>query len=285
MSRFTWIRVAGLMGLLLGTLPAIAASGDWPTPKFSRVMVVILENTDESDAYKLPFLGQIAREGAYLQNFFAIRHPSQPNYIALTSGSTHRVASNDNVNLDVRHLGDLLEAKGLSWKAYAEGYPGDCFLGATYRRFVRKHVPFLSYVNVQKNRERCAKVVNAGELRRDIESGTLPAFSLYIPDNDNNGHDTSPEYADRWAQRTVGPWIKDPRFMKDMLLVLTYDEGSERGTNQIYALLYGDSVKSGSRSSARYSLYDLLRTVEANFGLGTLGQEDSRAAPISGIWR
>lgn len=134
--------------------PAAPASPAAAPPPFQRpnvkhVIVVVLENEDAADAYRQPFFVALAAKGASFQNFFALTHPSQPNYIGLTSGSLHGVDTNDPVDLNVRHLGDLLEAKGLEWKVYAEGYPGKCFRGAhagmrSDGEYVRRHVPFLS---------------------------------------------------------------------------------------------------------------------------------------------
>jgi hypothetical protein len=78
----------------------------------------------------------------------------------MTSGSTQKVAGDGPVTLAVQHLGDLLEAKRMTWRQYAEGFPGNCFLGQSSGRYVRHHAPFLSYQDVQTNPERCANAVN-----------------------------------------------------------------------------------------------------------------------------
>jgi hypothetical protein len=97
---------------------------------FDRVITVIFENKNYADAIKLPFFAELARSGAHFTNFMGITHPSQPNYIALTSGSMNNVTGDGVVNLNVNNIVDLLEAQGMSWKVYAEDYPGNCFVGA-----------------------------------------------------------------------------------------------------------------------------------------------------------
>ena len=67
-----------------------------------------------------------------------------------------------------------LEEKGYDWRVYAEGFPGNCFLGASRGKYARKHVPFLSFQNVQSNPARCAKVVEARQFDSDIAAGQLP---------------------------------------------------------------------------------------------------------------
>jgi phospholipase C len=249
-------------------------------------MTVVLENTNYEDALRQPFLASLARRGALLTHFTAEAHPSQPNYIALISGSTLGVTSDGNVSLDERHVGDLLEANGLHWKVYAEGYPGNCFLGAAAGAYVRKHVPFLSFKNVQNDRARCARIVNASELASDVRDGTLPEYSLYVPDLKNDGHDTGVAYADRWLSATFGPLLQDPRFTKDLLFIVTFDEskGYIFGGNHVATILLGEAVAPGTILDAHYDHYGLLRLVEDGFGLGSLGQGDAHAAVITG-WK
>ncbi len=255
------------------------------TPAFKKVFVIVLENTAAVNALKQPYLKSLLQTGAYLNKFFAVSHPSQPNYIAMTSGSTNGVPGDGNVTLAVQHLGDLLEAKSMTWREYAEGFPGNCFLGATSGKYARKHAPFMSYKNVQSNSARCANTVNAAQLDQDIADGKLADYSLYVPDLNDDGHDTGVGFADKWLQKTFDPKFKDPRFMTDMLVVVTFDEDDNRHGNNIYTVLLGDIVLPGTKSEIRYDFFSLLRTIEETFALGTLGKNDAKAPPISGVWK
>ena len=256
-----------------------------PAAAFKKVMIVIFENTDYKKALEQPFFAKLAHEGGLMTRFFAETHPSQANYIALTSGSTQGVSGDGLVDLNVKHIGDLLEAKGKTWKVYAESYPGGCFLGAQSDTYVRKHNPFVSYKNIQNNPSRCANIVNGAELTQDIQRSSLPDFSLYIPDLNNDGHDTGVEYADQWFSKFFGPILQDRHFIQDMLFVTTFDESGWFGGNQIYTSFYGDSIVPGSTSNNRYDHYSLLRTIEDALGLGTLGLDDAKASAISGVWK
>lgn len=125
---------------------AIPRSGKY----FDRVIFVVFENTNYSDVIKQDFFAKLAVSGANFTNFMAITHPSQGNYVALTSGSLNGVKNDNNVDLNVYSVVDLLESKGLTWKVYAENYPGNCFIGNYSNGYVRKHNPFISYLNIQK---------------------------------------------------------------------------------------------------------------------------------------
>ena len=270
--------VFALLGLLF-PLTAAASSAS-----FKKVFIVVLENTNSTTAHSQPFLRQLARDGADLTGFVAESHPSQGNYIALTSGSLNGVRSDWNVDLDVQNIADLLEAKGKSWKAYAEQYPGNCFQGSSDGDYVRKHMPFISYVNIQQRPERCAKLVNATQLDSDLAAGQLPDYSFYVPDIKNDGHDTGAAYADNFMRQRFGALLHDSRFMKDMLFIVTFDE-SAGGPNGIYTTFYGDSVQPGSAFSAPSSHYSILRMIEDAWQLGSLNQLDAQASVITGIWK
>jgi hypothetical protein len=252
-------------------------------PSQKHVFIVVLENTDASSALQQPFLSQLASRGALLTNYNAITHPSQPNYIGLTSGGTQGIADDNNHTVDVRNIADLIEEKGLTWKSYAEGYPGGCNLSASVGTYYRKHEPFLSYQNIQSAPARCANIVNSSQLAKDIAAGTLPNYSFYVPDINDDGHDTGVAYADNWLSTTFSSLLNDPNFMKNNLFIVTFDEGDQ--ANLIYTVLYGDSVQAGATSSQATGHYGLLTTIEQYLGLGSLGQADATAQPITGIWK
>jgi acid phosphatase len=249
----------------------------------SHVFVIVLENTDAAAAIRQPFLARLIREGASLRNYHGIAHPSQANYIAMTAGATYGVTNDNAVTLDVHHLGDLFEQNGRTWKAYVESYPGNCSLAGT-RLFVRHHVPFLNFRNVQSDRARCtAHVVASTQLLADVAAGALPNYALFVPNNQNNGHDTSVVFADRYLENQFGPLLSDPRFTRGLLLVITFDESASYDRNDVLTVLWGERVRRGSTSDLYYDHYSLLRTIEDLFGTGTLGQRDDVARPIADV--
>lgn len=254
-------------------------------PSFKKVFMVVLENADAAQALEQPFLKELASKGAYLNQFLAVAHPSQPNYLAMIGGSTFSVLHDGNVDLNERTFVDLLEEKGRTWKVYAEGYPGNCFLGSKKGRYVRKHVPFLSFKNIQSNPQRCSRIVEDAELAVDVFADRLEDFSFYVPDLVHDGHDLGIQTADAWLSTNFKALLKNPHFMKDLLFVVTFDEGSWFGSNRVYTVLYGDGVIPGKVSNEPYDFYSLLRTFEEGFGLENLGKNDARAQVISEVWR
>jgi hypothetical protein len=95
----------------------------------------------------------------------------------MISGDTYSVNDDSTVTVDVKSLVDLLEAKGKSWKTYQEGYPtGTCYTAGRKGKYVRKHNPFISVKNIQSDPNRCAKIVGAEQLQKDIDAMQVPDY-------------------------------------------------------------------------------------------------------------
>lgn len=257
---------------------------------FNRMITVVLENAYYTEALKQPFLASLAKQGTLFSNFHAETHPSQANYLAMIAGTTFNIpdndAADDNMDFDSTHLGDLLEKAGLDWRAYAEGYPGKCFLEAESGEYARKHLPFLSFKNVQKNPKRCAKVVNSSQFDSDLKSGKLLAYSLYVLDLKNDGHEPSTvKFADSWLSTRFKKLLTDESKMKCTLFVVTFDEADpdKDGKNRIYTAFVGPMVKAGIEIKDQLNHYSLFRLIEENWPkLGSLNTGDKTANQING---
>lgn len=268
-------------------LAGMTAAPAFAVQPIKHVMIVVFENEDDEVVMEQPFFAKIASEGVTLKSMYAETHPSQGNYFAMATGDTYGVNHDDNIDLDVQHIGDLLEAKGKSWKVYAEGFPGNCAQDGRSGDYVRKHTPFVSFVNLQNDQARCnSHLFEAVELWNDVARGTLPDFAFYVPTLKNDGHDTGVGYANDWYERTFGPLMAKPAFTDGMLLISTFDEDSSHNDNgnHIYTTFWGPTVKAGAEISDSTNHYGVLRTIEEVYGLGNLGHHDAEAAPLTG-WR
>lgn len=251
---------------------------------FDHAVFVIFENTNYADAANQPFFKQLGASGANFSNFTALAHPSQGNYVALTSGSLNGVKDDGRYDLNVENIADLLEAKGLTWKVYAEEFPGNCFVGKSSGGYARKHNPFISFVNIHSNPSRCANIVEASQFDIDAASGNLPNYVFYIPNNNNNGHDTGVKFADKWYGQKFSRYVSDKKFMSKTVLISTFDENGGGGNNQIYTSIVGPAVKPGIYNDT-LNIFSLLNLVEVNWNLGDLGKQDATANQIPNIWQ
>jgi Phosphoesterase family len=284
------IALSGCGTILTKTPPPDGTPTAAERPSPAKVVLVILENEHAEVAHQpnFKFLWRLAGEGAYLSNYYAVAHPSQPNYIALVSGSTAGVTGDFPARLDRPHLGQRLS----SWMVYAEGYPaGTCDLSLQHGRYVRRHVPFLSFADVQDNAEYCRDHVTDFPLfLAAAKEHRLPSFSLVVPNLDHDAHDRPLAEADAWLELNLGGLLNDADFRRDTILIVTFDESgspwpySKDDVNKVYAVLWGDHVV-GKQVPSAYDHYDLLRTIEAILGAAPLSTEDAKARVIGGIWR
>ena len=268
------------------SLTAWAGATTASVPAFKHVTVVVFENKEASSVLgnpAAPTFNSYARRYANLTRYYAVTHPSLPNYIALVSGSTRGITSNCTAcTVNAPNLADSLEAAGKTWKVYAEGLPSRGFLGAASGRYAKKHNPFAYFPSITSNAARRARIVPLQELRSDLRAGTLPNFAFVVPDLCSSMHDCPVSVGDSWLHRTVAPLLRLP----NSVVFVLFDEGesSDRGGGHTAALVLGTAVRRGVRSKALTGHYGVLRTIEDAWGLARLGQS-AKARPISGIWK
>ncbi|KAH6566449.1 hypothetical protein BASA50_008347 [Batrachochytrium salamandrivorans] len=247
---------------------------------FDRFFTIILENTNYDEAMADDYLGStLASKGRILTNLYALTHPSQPNYLAMISGDTQGNRNDKRFSSSSPTIVDVLEQGGVSWGVYQQGYTGRCNTAMSIGRYVRKHNPFISFTGISQNPRRCAKIVPATSLNRDIRSNRVPSYVFYTPDMYNDGHDTGVSYASNWLQDFLEPLLVNPVFANTVFFV-TFDEDSN-SDNQIYGVLLGGPVAAGTTDNAQYDHYSQMATVEANWGLGNLGQADASASAFT----
>jgi phospholipase C len=244
--------------------------------------VIVFENKEESQvigAAAAPTFTALARRYARLTSYYAVTHPSLPNYVALVSGGTQGIHDDCTACIVAApNLADSLDAAGRSWKTYAEGLPRPGFTGAFAGRYAKKHVPFLYFRDIASSPVRRQRVVPLTRLRADLQGNTLPDFALVVPDACHSMHDCPVAAGDRWLARTIPPLLKLP----NTVVFVTFDEGTVR--NHVPALAAGTAVRPATRVTARSGHYSLLRTIEDAWSLPRLGAS-ARARPITGSWR
>lgn len=239
-----------------------------------HVFVVVLENHSFGEIIgspEAPFLNKLADQGGLATNYTAIRHPSLPNYIAMIGGSTFGIKTNcTKCSVRASNLADQLENAGLTWRAYEESIPRPCFMGAYSGHYAKKHSPFLYFKNITGDAHRCKKhVVGFNELRSDINSDSLPNFSLIVPNEIHDMHSASIRKCDRFLKALLPDLLATDAFQQDGVLVVTWDEGTDPA-NHIATIVRSPLTPAGTRSNAAFNHYSLLKTIEEVFGLSFL---------------
>ncbi len=252
-------------------------------PAFARILIIFLENQPEPTVPSGSYLESLKKKGVFLSTYFGVRHPSEPNYVAAISGSTWGIHDDADYNLEQTTIVDLLEKGNISWKAYMQGLPGNK-LATRAGKYVRKHNPFVSFTTITNFPKLLPNVVDADQFDKDLAAGTLPQYCWYTPDLDNDGHDTDIDSAAQWLESFLGPLLENKKFASETLVVVTFDERHPDSDNHVYAVAVGPGAKAGSVDGTRYDHYSILRTVEENWSLGTLGRSDKNATWFSFLW-
>jgi hypothetical protein len=272
------VKRAALVVALLVVCGA-AGAAPRPVPQFRHVVVIVLENKARGAVLgnrAAPAFNAFARGGAVLSGYRGVAHPSLPNYLALVSGSTHGITSDcTSCVVNGPSLADALDAKGLTWKTYAEGLPRPGWTGPSLGRYAKKHVPFLYVRSVLANPGRRRNVVPLTQ----FSPRRLPDFAFVVPNLCHDMHDCSVAVGDAWLRRFVPPLLK----VKGTAVFVIFDEAYAPG-NSVPALALGPLVRPGSRFRAQMTHYGLLRTIEDGLGLPRLGRS-ARVGPVTGIWK
>ncbi len=268
--------------------PSLPPAHALPASPSSHVVVLVMETKERGDvvgARESRYVNALARRYAIATASFAVTHPSLPNYLALTSGSTQGITSDcTDCHAAGRNIVDQLEAAHLTWKAYMEGLPRPCSNIAGAGRYAKKHDPFMYYDDVARNPRRCRRVVGFDQLAADLRSGALPTYAFVSPDLCHDTHDCDVATGDRFLAGLV------PRLLRELgprgFLVLTWDEGSsdagcctDAHGGRIATIVAGPGARRRAHSARPVDHYGVLGTVERALGLPPLG---GAAQPRSG---
>ncbi len=263
-----------LLPMLLIAQPAM--SGELPRP--DHIVIVIEENKSFSQIIgnpEAPWINELARRGALFTQSCGITHPSQPNYLALFSGTTRGISSNTcPLDLDGDNLASQLIAKGLSFVSYSESMPEPGYAGCIWGAYMRKHNPVANW------KELAAYNLPFKSFPQDYAQ--LPTVAFVIPDQRNDMHDGSIAQGDAWLKKNMERYAQWA-MTHNSLLIVTFDEDDGSENNRIATIFLGAVVKPG-RYGQRIDHYSLLRMVEELYGLPYLGESFS-ALPVMAIWK
>lgn len=278
-----WLLTA--CGATQSTRPVAQPASPPPPPiklhagRAAHVAIIVMENEEYGSIIgspQAPFLTALARRYALAAQMYATTHPSLPNYLALTGGSTFGVSSDcTDCSVSGRNLATQLQRAGLSWKAYMEGLPRPCFTGASANDYAKKHDPFVYYRQVSGHPALCDHVVSFVQLRADERSRSLPHFLWITPNLCHDTHDCSVATGDRFLAGLVPGLLR--ALGSDGVLFLTWDEGSSdagccrvaRG-GHIATILAGGLARRGARLTGPADQYSVLQGVEDLLGLPRL---------------
>jgi hypothetical protein len=297
---------AAVLLLSLAALPSASsaapgATGRHGVPAFHHVFVVVMENLDYQSAMATPGLAHLAATWALATNSYGVSHPSLPNYLALTGGSTFSITS-DCVNCYVNapNLFSQLANSRHSFDAFLEGVPGSCYLspwgGVDY---ASKHNPLRYFDNVRSSATLCSHLRPLTQLEPLLRgpSSAVPDFVWVTPDLCHDGHDCTPTTAATWLTTFVRSVTSSAAWRDHGVLLVTWDESDggssgvvngrvvgSGGGGHVITLVIAPGLRRGLRVGVPYNHYSLLATVEDALGLPLLANA-RKATALSAFFR
>ncbi len=253
--------------------PGGTASPAGTLPNVGHVYLIVMENRGLAAIEgnpAAPYLnGLMARYGLATQ-YRGVAHPSEPNYLALFSGSTQGVTDDGVHEFAAPTIADQLEAAGRTWRVFAENVPLPCFQGAVATggpdgqgTYARKHEPAISFRGIAGDPARCARITDFSHF-----DPAAADFELIIPNMCNDMHDCSTATGDRFLASFVPRILGSAAWRQGGALFITWDEGS--GNEPVATLVISPDFPAGFRSAVPHDHYSLLRTIEDLWGLPCL---------------
>jgi hypothetical protein len=272
-------------GIDCQNIQATPSSTRSPVPVFSHVMIILLENTEYNrvvgNTTQMPNINQWIQKFTLLTQYYAVTHPSLPNYLALMGGSTFGIRSDCNTCfVNAPSLAQQLTDSHRSWKTYQEDMPSPCYLG-DIGNYNQKHNPFIYFDSIRNDKTLCTQnVVPLTQLDQDLVNGSLPDFAFITPNLCNDAHNCTLDVADQWLAGIVSKIMDSKLYDSHSLIVITFDEGDTNASccglgpqagGHIATLLISPLVKMGFEDNTPYSHYSLLKTIETSWDLPWLG--------------
>ena len=261
-------------GLVLGLLIAgaslaivVGAAGASSTAAYSHVVIVVEENSGWAGNGQAPFLITMMAQGEYFANYHAVSHPSEPNYMAMFSGSTQGTDGSDGcISSSAPSLAGEAVAAGVTIEGYFQGLTSNILYGC-------RHNPFSQFTD--------ATAYASDFTAFPSNYATLPQISLVAADTqDDMGDNGTITDGDTWDQANLASYAQWAK-TNNSLLIFVSDESTtdpnyhtnmpgENGNN-VPLIAVGTGVTPGSINRDNYDHYSLLRSIEDYFGLGYLG--------------
>jgi hypothetical protein len=297
MVMYRFLRAFAL--LILGLVCANAAS----LPPIRTVFVILMENESLSSIKgntDAPYINNVLLpQASHCEQYYAIGHPSLPNYLWLEAGTNFGVADDNppsaNHQSTANHLVTLLNNSGVSWKAYEENISGTTVPLTDAYPYAVRHNPFVYFDDVTGTLNPnfaygIAHIRPYSELIRDLTNHTVAAYNFITPNVCDDMHDSCPPVSnvirqgDNWLSTEIPKIMSSSAYTNNGAIFIVWDEGS--GTSSIGLICLSPLAKgNGYASTVHYTHSSLLRTVQEVFHVTPLIRDAANASNLSDLFK
>jgi phosphatidylinositol-3-phosphatase len=236
-------------------------------PVWQHVVWVVMENTSYDGivgSSSAPFENRLAALCGLATNYYAVAHPSLPNYLAMTSGSTYGIVDDEPPATHQLTAPSLFSQLGSDWRSLQESMQVNCDRASSGDYAVR-HNPAAYFVNLGTA---CKNQDVPLEATPDLSS----RFTFVTPNLCHDMHDCSISTGDAWLSMFLPKLLASPEYRAGATAIfVTFDEDDRSAGNHVATIVIAPTVSPGVQSTESYTHYSLLRTTEEMLRLGRLG--------------
>ena len=271
-------------------------------PPIKAVFVIVMENLDwaeiEGNA-RAPYLNQtLLPMASYCRQYFSPSgmHPSLPNYLWLEAGTNFGIYDDGDPALNhqctTNHFTSLMDAAGISWRAYQEDISGKYVPLAPTNGYTPRHNPFVYFDDVTgtNNVNETYGITHIrpySELEGDLLNDTVARYNFITPNLCNDMHNGCPPtfdalaQGDAWLASEVPKILNSPAYWNDGALFILWDENDYLGNDSIGMILLSSHARApGYASNVAYTHSSFLRTLQEIFSLRPLLGDAANAEPM-----
>lgn len=212
--------------------PALAKGG------VTKVLTIVEENHGTASARQgMPYLASLAAEYGQATRYASLAHPSLPNYIAMTAGSTLGVHDDHGPSshpIPGPSVFDVAVSHGHTAKVYAESMHDNCQRSSS-DGYAARHNTWTYFTDSAS----CPQLdVPADRIDADAAAGTLPDVGLLIPDLCHDAHDCSLGQADGYLRDVMRTVLGGADWAAGRLaVVITFDEVEDAGAGTLLTVV------------------------------------------------
>src|ERR1041385_258293 len=289
--------------LVLLTLVLLSGSvGGANLPPIHTVFVILMENESFSSIKgnsNAPYINNVLlRQGSSCDQYYAIGHPSLPNYLWLEAGTNFGIADDNQPSVNhqatTNHLVTLLNRAGISWRAYEENISGTFVPLTNSYPYAVRHNPFAYFddvtgTNNPKNAYGIAHIRPYSELARDLTNHTVAAYNFITPNVCNDMHDSCAPISnqilqgDTWLSTEIPKLMNSSAYSNNGAILILWDEGTASSTIPMIALS-PFAKGNGYISTLHYTHSSTLRTIQEIFHVTPLLRDAVNATDLSDLF-
>ncbi|QDG88122.1 alkaline phosphatase family protein [Pseudarthrobacter sp. NIBRBAC000502770] len=263
-----------------------------PAPaQYQHIIWITFENlTLQHAQQKMPYFnGTVVKNCGLATNFTTELHPSLPNYIAMTSGSTQGITGDSSGMLSADNIYNQVKQSGRQWRNYAFGMPFNCDHNDSANKIYTAHHEAVNYYS--NIAEDCAQWdvpvgsqnvvtdttdVTNSPLATALDTDTLPAFATLGPTDDGGcsscGGEVDPGPGDLFLQRWLPKITNSAAYKAGTVLVyVTWDEPEDFTTvpspQVVATAVIAPTIPAGTTSDTAFNHYSMLRDTEDVLGI------------------